>query len=143
MKGTNMTEARDNRNRIALWTPKDQRRTGYYKGYGDFNGIKVYDAVMIVEESDRPNSPFATLWWRHADSPQGQGYCTPIWNNDGKLGGKIDGWWLNVWKNDTGPALSVTFKAMEDQRRPAETQPAARQDPPGVPDMPDDNDIPF
>lgn len=131
-----MAKDYDNRNRIPLWSPKSDRRSGYYTGYGDFNGSKVYDAVMIVNEGDK--GPFAHLWWRTENTTEGQGICTPIWNNDGKLGGKIDGWWINVFKNDTGPALSVTFKAMEQQPR----QQARRQDPPGV-EVPSDDDIPF
>jgi hypothetical protein len=126
----------DNENRLALWAPKDDRRSGYYQGYGEIGGSRVYDAVMIVSERDK--GPFANLWWRTEKCQEGDALCTPIWNNDGKLGGKIDGWWVNVWKNETGPALSVTFKRMEEQGQQA----PAKQDPPGV-TVPDDDDIPF
>ena len=105
----------DNSNRLPLWAPKDQqRRAGYYTGYGDIGGRKIHDAVMIVSERDK--GPYANLWWRTDQQADGEAMCTPIWNNDGKLGGKIDGWWVNVFKNETGPALTVTFKQMDGQQ---------------------------
>jgi len=108
-----MTQEYDNSNRLALWSPKDTNRKGYYQGYGEIGGKKIYDAVMVV--SERNKGPYANLWWRTETCSEGEAICTPIWNNDGKLGGKIDGWWLNVWKNESGPPLTVTFKRMGDQ----------------------------
>jgi len=103
----------DNSNQIPLWHPRDEKRKGYYQGRGDLNGRKVYDAVLIVRDDPKPKMPFADLWWRTEDDPKGVARCTPIYNNDGKLGSRIDGWWVNVYKNDKGPPLKVLFKAME------------------------------
>ncbi|MDB4261663.1 hypothetical protein N9878_02215 [bacterium] len=115
----------DNSNQIALWNPKDERRKGYYPGYGDFNGTKVYDAVMIVSEREG-KGPFANLWWRVEGDVDGSARCTAIWkNDDGKLSGKIEGWWVNVYKNDgNGPPLRVKFKAMEAVAAAAPSAPA-------------------
>ena len=133
-----MAKDYDNSNRLALWNPRDERRSGYYKGYGEIGGSKIYDAVLIVNESDKPNAPFAHLWWRTDKCPDGDALCTPLWNNDGKIGGRIEGWWLNVWKNESGPPLTITFKQMEQQ-----ASKSRKPDPVGVPAPPPDDEIPF
>lgn len=103
----------DNTNEIALWNPYDKNRKGYYQGKGEIGGDRIYDAVLVVRSEPKPKMPFADLWWRTESDPTGTARCTPIYNNDGKLGGKIDGWWVNVFKNEKGPPLRVKFKAME------------------------------
>ena len=104
----------DNTNELALWKPRNERRQGYYVGGGDrtdFNGNKVDSAVLIVLDHDNPKAPFAELWL----SSDGVDRRVIIWNNDEKLGGKIDGWWVNIFINDrdSGPPMRVKFKAME------------------------------
>lgn len=116
-RDTTMSEKQyDNSNQLGLWKVSEEGRSGYYSGYGDFDGEKAHDAYLIVnrrKESGR--GAFATLIWRTSD-----GWAKPvdIWNNEGKLGGKMEGFWVNVYKNDVEegskrPALSVKFKPME------------------------------
>jgi len=135
LKGNTMSEQQyDNSNQIALWSPRNtDRRKGYYTGGGpktDFGGKQVRDAALIVNDAASGNAPFATLWWETAD---GAIYRSAIFNNEGKLGGKVDGWWVNVYKNDgNGPPLRVKFKAMEAvAAAPADDKPV------------EDGDIPF
>lgn len=124
----------DNSNEVALWNPRNEaRRKGYYTGGGprcDFGGSQVNSAALIVaDNTTSPKAPFAELWWR-TDSGT---YCTGIFNNDGKLGGMVDGWWVNVYKNEgKGPPLRVKFKAMEEAAAPVT-----------VPADDADDDLPF
>lgn len=110
-----MSDQYDNSNQLALWNPRnEERRKGYYTGGGpksDFGGDQIRSAALIVaDNTTSPNAPFAELWWRTDKAT----YCTGIFNNDGKLGGKVDGWWVNIYKNEgKGPPLRVKFKAME------------------------------
>ena len=117
LKGNTMSEQQyDNSNQVALWNPRNtERRKGYYTGGGpkaDFNGQQIRDAALVVNDGNGgPKAPFATLWWATADDTP---YRAAIFNNEGKLGGKVEGWWVNVYKNDgNGPPLRVKFKAME------------------------------
>ena len=135
LKGNTMSEQKvyTNENELALWSPRNtERRKGYYTGGGpktDFGGKQVRDAALIVNDAASGNAPFATLWWETED---GAIYRSAIFNNEGKLGGKVDGWWVNVYKNDgNGPPLRVKFKAMEAVAAgPADDKPVEVEDVP-------------
>lgn len=108
-----MSQQYDNENELALW--KNEKR-GVYSGGGDktdLDGTKIDSADLVPLDAKSPKAPFARLWMSRA----GENYCVAIWNNDGKLGGKveIDGnqFWVNVFKNEKGPPLRVKFKAVE------------------------------
>lgn len=127
----------DDSNRIALWHPKDERRKGYYTGYGNFDGQKVYDAVLVVRDKQGDKLPFADLWWRTEGLPRGSAFSTPIYNNDGKLGGQHEGFWVNAFKNkEKGPPVVITFKEKEQRQ-----ERSGGQAPPD--EWPTDDDIPF
>jgi len=103
----------DNSNQLGLWKVDEDGRTGYYRGYGDVGGEKVFEALLVV--GPKTGKSFASLHWRTGDGWQPG---VDIWNNDGKLGGKTDDLWINVFKNEVEPGskrpvLSVKFKAKE------------------------------
>lgn len=112
-----MNQQYDNSNELALW--KNDKR-GVYSGGGDrtdLDGTKIDSADLVPLDAPNPKAPFARLWIMR----DGVCQCVTIWNNDGKLGGKItvDGseFWVNIFKNDkgSGPPLRVKFKAVEEK----------------------------
>ena len=138
VKGIMMPEKTySNKNQLGLWKVDEAGRTGYYNGYGDIGGNKVYDAYLIVHSArNGGKGAFASLFFRTDDGWKG----VDIWNNEGKLGGRMEteGFWVNVFKNDVEsgskrPALSVKFKPME-----AAAAASAERSRSGVPD-PDPN----
>lgn len=127
----------DNSNQLGLWKVSEPGRSGYYNGYGEVGGDKVFDAYLIVNrKKENGKGAFATLIWR---TDKGWAVPVDIWNNDGKLGGSTEDLWVNVFKNEVAegsnrPALTVRFKDKE----PVGAAASASQ-----PDVFDDSTIPF
>lgn len=115
MKGTNMAEY-DNSNQVALW-PRDNTK-GVWEGGGDkadFNGETIRNAVLITRSRrTSDNQPAADLWWQ---TDSGAHQAAIFKGADGKLGGKIDGWWVNIYDNrpaeGRSPEFRAKFKAMD------------------------------
>lgn len=112
----------DNSNRVALWHREDKAK-GVYQGGGPqsgFNGVQISTAVLITRERrNGDNSPVADFMWV---TNNGEVYHCPIFNNDGKNGGRVEGWWVNLYKNEKGPPITVKFNQMEAQAVPSGAQ---------------------
>lgn len=105
-------------NAVGLW----KKGEGVYVGYGEYDGQRVHEAILI--RSDRDSGPYARLYLR-IDGNDTSARTVAIWRNDDKLGNAKDmpGHFVNVYiernkKSPNSPDVSVKFVEKE-AREPA------------------------
>lgn len=127
-----MAEDYDNSNRVALWKREDGAK-GVYTGGGeksDFGGEQINSAVLFTREKRKDTSPVGDLFFSAGKGKEARAYHAPIFKNEKGLSGQIDGWWINVFKNEKGPPIVVKFKPKNDEVQ-------------GKVDLDEDDEVPF